>query len=122
MEEKAAGGADSKLNLQNFAEKTQEIGAEAPEPPQEQSGLVVVLGEEVIQLSPLGVQDFALVDIVTGGTPASAYDRAQAKNALIGLVLSRSKLTTEQVEILKADPLATYRAVSAAITRELFPK
>jgi len=43
MEEKAAGGVDNKLNPQNIAEKAQEIGAEAPESPQEQSGLVVML-------------------------------------------------------------------------------
>ena len=120
MEEKAAGGTDVKLNPQNLAEKAQETGAEAPESPQEQSGLAVVLGGQLIQLAALGVQDFPLIDIITGGTPASVLDRSRAKFSLIGSVLSRSKLTPEQVEILKLDPLGTYKAVSAAITQELF--
>ncbi len=113
MEEKAAGGADSKP-------KPQETGAEAPELPQEQSGLAVVLGGQLIQLAAPGVQDFPLIDIITGGTPAGVLDRAKAKSSLIGSVLSRSKLTPDHVEILKLDPLRTYKAVSAAITQELF--
>ena len=56
----------------------------------------------------------------SGGTPASPLDRSKAKFSLIGSVLSRSKLTPEQVEILKLDPLGTYKAVSEAITQELF--
>lgn len=116
MEEKAAGGADSKL----AEKKAQETGAEAPESPQEQSGLAVVLGGQLIHLAALGVQDFPLIDIIIGGTPASVLDRAKAKFSLIGMVISRSKLTPEQVEILKLDPLGTYKAVSAAITQELF--
>ena len=114
MEEK--DGADSKL----AEKKTQETGAEAPEPPQEQSGLAVVLSGQLIQLSALGVQDFPLIDIITGGTPASVLDRSKAKYGLISSVLSRSKLTPEQVEILKLDPLGTYKAVSAVIIQELF--
>jgi hypothetical protein len=120
MEEKAAGGVDNKPNPQNIAEKAQEIGAEAPESQQEQSGLVVVLGGQLIQLESLNVQDFLLIDIITGGTPAGALDRAKAKQSLIGSVISRSKLTPEQVEILKSDPLRTYKAVGMAITQELF--
>src|SRR3972149_10663527 len=116
MEERAAGGADSKL----AEKKAQETGAEAPEPPQEQSGLAVLLSGQLIQLSVLGVQDFPLIDIITGGTPASVLDRSKAKFSLIGSGLSRSKLTPEQGEILKLDPLGTYKAVSAAITQELF--
>ncbi len=120
MEEKAAGGVDNKLNPQNIAEEAQETGAEAPESPQEQSGLAVVLGGQLIQLEALNVQDFLLIDIITGGTPAGTLDRAKAKQSLIGSVISRSKLTTEQVEILKSDPLRTYKAVGMAITQELF--
>jgi hypothetical protein len=120
MEEKAASGMDNKLNPQNIAEKEQEIGAEAPESLQEQSGLVVVLGGKLIQLESLNVQDFLLIDIITGGTPAGTLDRAKAKQSLIGSVISRSKLTPEQVEILKSDPLRTYKAVGMAITQELF--
>ncbi len=120
MEEKAAGGVDDKLNPQNIAEKAQEIGAEAPESLPEQSGLVVVLGGQLIQLESLNVQDFLLIDIITGGTPAGTLDRAKAKQSLIGSVISRSKLTPEQVEIMKSDPLRTYKAVGMAITQELF--
>jgi hypothetical protein len=116
MDEKVAGGADSKL----AEKKAHETGAEAPESPQEQSGLAVLLSGQLIQLSVLGVQDFPLIDIITGGTPASVLDRSKAKFSLIGSVLSRSKLTPEQVEILKLDPLGTYKAVSAVITQELF--
>lgn len=119
MEEKAAG-LDNKPDPQNLTEKAQETGAEAPESPQEQSGLAVVLGGQLIQLAAPGVQDFPLIDIITGGTPAGVLDRAKAKSSLIGSVLSRSKLTPEQVEILKLDPLGTYKAVSVAITQELF--
>jgi len=120
MEEKVAGGVDNKPNLQNITEKAQEIGAEAPESLPEQSGLVVVLGGQLIWLESLNVQDFLLIDIITGGTPAGALDRAKAKQSLIGSVISRSKLTPEQVEILKSDPLRTYKAVGMAITQELF--
>jgi hypothetical protein len=120
MEEKAAGGVDNKPNPQNITEKAQEIGAEAPESLPEQSGLVVVLGGQLIQLESLNVQDFLLIDIITGGTPAGPLDRAKAKQSLIGSVISRSKLTPEQVEILKSDPLRTYKAVGMAITQELF--
>ena len=120
MEEKAAGGVDNKVNPPNIAEKAQETGAEAPESPQEQSGLVVVLGGQLIQLESLNVQDFLLIDIITGGTPAGALDRAKAKQSLIGSVISRSKLTPDQVEIMKSDPLRTYKAVGMAITQELF--
>ncbi|WAM22343.1 MAG: hypothetical protein OI717_00010 (plasmid) [Candidatus Methanoperedens sp.] len=120
MEEKAAGGVDNKPNPQNITEKAQEIGAEAPESLPEQSGLVVVLGGQLIQLESLNVQDFLLIDIITGGTPAGALDRAKAKQSLIVSVISRSKLTPEQVEILKSDPLRTYKAVGMAITQELF--
>jgi hypothetical protein len=118
MEEKI--GTDNKPNSQNLTEKVQETGAEAPESPQEQSGLVVVLGGQLIGLEALGVQDFLLIDIITGGTPAGTLDRAKAKQSLIGSVISRSKLTPEQVEILKSDPLRTYKAVGMAITQELF--
>jgi hypothetical protein len=120
MEEKIAGGVDNKPNPQNITEKAQEIGAEAPESLPEQSGLVVVLGGQLIQLEALNVQDFLLIDIITGGTPAGTLDRAKAKQSLIGSVISRSKLTPEQVEILKSDPLRTYKAVGMAITQELF--
>ena len=120
MEEKAACGVDNKLNPQNITEKAQEIGAEAPESLPEQSGLVVVLGGQLIQLESLNVQDFLLIDIITGGTPAGVLDRAKAKQSLIVSVISRSKLTPEQVEILKSDPLSTYKAVGMAITQELF--
>ena len=120
MEEKVAGGVDNKLNPQNIIEKAQETGAEAPESPQEQSGLVVVLSGQLIQLEALNVQDFLLIDIITGGTPAGTLDRAKAKQSLIGSVISRSKLTPEQVEIMKSDPLRTYKAVGMAITQELF--
>ena len=120
MEEKAAGGVDNKPNPQNITEKAQEIGAEAPESLPEQSGLVVVLGGQLIQLESLNVQDFLLIDIITGGTPAGTLDRAKAKQSLIGSVISRSKLTPEQVEIMKSDPLRTYKAVGMAITQELF--
>ena len=61
MEEKAAGGVDNKLNPQNIAEKAQETGAEAPESLPEQTGLVVVLGGQLIQLESLNVQDFMLI-------------------------------------------------------------
>lgn len=117
MEEKAA---DRKPKPQNLDEKAQETGAEAPESPQEQSGLAVVLCGQLIRLAALGVQDFPLIDIITGGTPASPLDRSRVKFSLISSVISRSKLTPEQVEILKLDPLRTYKAVSAAITQELF--
>jgi membrane carboxypeptidase/penicillin-binding protein PbpC len=120
MEEKAASGLDSKPTPKNLAEKAQEIGAEAPESPQEQSGLVVVLGGHLIQLESLNVQDFLLIDIITGGTPAGTLDRAKAKQSLIGSVISRSKLTPEHIEIMKSDPLRTYKAVGMAITQELF--
>jgi hypothetical protein len=120
MEEKVAGGVDNKPNPQNIAEKAQETGAEAPESLPEQSGLAVVLGGQLIQLESLNVQDFLLIDIITGGTPAGTLDRAKAKQSLIGSVISRSKLTPEQVEILKSDPLRTYKAVGMAITQELF--
>ncbi|MCX9083295.1 MAG: hypothetical protein OIN87_00675 [Candidatus Methanoperedens sp.] len=120
MEEKAAGGVDNKPNPQNITEMAQETGAEAPESPQEQSGLVVVLGGQLIQLESLNVQDFLLIDIITGGTPAGTLDRAKAKQSLIGSVISRSKLTPDQVEIMKSDPLRTYKAVGMAITQELF--
>jgi hypothetical protein len=120
MEEKAADGLDSKPTLKNLAENAQEIGAEAPESPLEQSGLFVVLGGQLIGLEALGVQDFLLIDIITGGTPAGTLDRAKAKQSLIGSVISRSKLTPEQVEILKRDPLRTYKTVGMAITQELF--
>ena len=120
MEEKAAGGVDRKPTPKNLDENAQETGAEAPESPQEQSGLVVVLGGQLIGLEALGVQDFLLIDIITGGTPAGALDRAKAKSSLIGSVISRSKLTPDQVEILKRDPLRTYKAVGMAITQELF--
>ena len=120
MEEKAAGVVDIKPTPKNSAEKAQETGAEAPESPHEQSGLVVVLGGQLIQLESLNVQDFLLIDIITGGTPAGTLDRAKAKQSLIGSVISRSKLTPDQVEIMKRDPLRTYKAVGMAITQELF--
>ena len=120
MEEKVAGGVDNKLNPQNIIEKAQETGAEAPESQQELSGLVVMLGGQLIQLESLNVQDFLLIDIITGGTPAGTLDRAKAKQSLIGSVISRSKLTPEHVEIMKSDPLRTYKAVGMAITQELF--
>jgi hypothetical protein len=120
MEEKT--GTDNGPESQNITEKSQETGAEAPESPQEQSGLVVVLGGQLIQLEALDVQDFLLIDIITGGTPAGALDRAKAKQSLIGSVISRSKLTPEHVEIMKRDPLRTYKAMGTAITQELFGK
>ncbi len=113
-------GTDNRPDPQNVTEKSQEIGAEVPESLLEQSGLVVVLGGQLIQLESLNIQDFLLIDIITGGTPAGALDRAKAKQSLIGSVISRSKLTPEQVEILKSDPLRTYKAVGMAITQELF--
>ena len=61
-----------------------------------------------------------LIDIITGGTPAGALEKAKAKSTLIGTVISRSKFTLEQVEILKSDLLKTYKAVGMAITQELF--
>ena len=122
MEEKVAGGVDNRPDPQNVTEKSQETGAEALVSPHEQSGLVVVLGGQLIQLEALNVQDFLLIDIITGGTPAGALDRAKAKSSLIGSVISRSKLTPEQVEILKRDPLRTYKAIGMAITQELFGK
>jgi hypothetical protein len=122
MEEKAAGDVDTNPNPQNVTEKSQETGAEALESPQEKSGLVVVLGGQLIRLEALDVQDFLLIDIITGGTPAGPLDRARAKSSLIGSVISRSKLTPEHVEILKRDPLRTYKAVGMVITQELFGK
>jgi propanediol dehydratase large subunit len=113
-------GTDNRPDPQNVTEKSQETGAEAPESPQEQTGLIVVLGGQLIQLESLNVQDFLLIDIITGGTPAGALDRAKAKQSLIGSVISRSKLTPDQVEILKSDPLRTYKSVGMAITQKLF--
>jgi hypothetical protein len=118
MEEK--NGTDNRPDPKNSTEKSRETGAEAPESPQEQSGLVVVLGGQLIHLEALNVQDFLLIDIITGGTPAGTLDRAKAKQSLIGSVISRSKLTPDQVEIMKSDPLRTYKAVGMAITQELF--
>ena len=115
-------GTDNRPDPQNVTEKSQETGAEAPESSQEQSGLFVVLGGQLISLEALNVQDFLLIDIITGGTPAGPLDRAKAKSSLIGSVISRSKLTPEQVEILKRDPLRTYKAIGMAITQELFGK
>ena len=120
MEDQVVGGVDNKVNPQNIAENAHETGEDSPESPQEQSGLVVVLGGQLIRLVALNVQDFLLIDIITGGTPAGTLDRAKAKQSLIGSVISRSKLTPEQVEIMKSDPLRTYKAVGMAITQELF--
>jgi len=53
MEENDAGGVDNNPHPQNIAEEAQETGAEAPESQPEQSGLVVLLGGQLIRLEAL---------------------------------------------------------------------
>lgn len=115
MEEKAVGGADSKL-----AEKTQETGAEAPGSPQEQSGLVVVIDGQAITIATPTVQDFIWVDVITGGTPAGVLERAKAKGDLIDILLSRTKITPEQLQLLNNDALLSKRIIGSELMQFIF--
>lgn len=116
MEEKAAGGADSKL----AEKKAQETGAEAPESPQEQSGLVVVIDGQEITIATPTVQDFIWVDVITGGTPAGVLERAKAKGDLIDILLSRTKITPEQLQLLNDDALLSKRIIGSELMQFIF--
>jgi hypothetical protein len=116
MEEKAAGGVDSKLT----EKKAQETGAEAPESPQEQSELVVVIGGQIMVLATPAVQDFVRVDIITGGTPVTVLERAKAKGDLVDILLSRSNLTSEQIDVLNTDSLMSKRIIGSVLMQKLF--
>jgi len=58
MEEKAAGGLDSKPTPKNIAEKAQEVGAEAQESPQSNQDWLWCWVGQLIHLEALNVQDF----------------------------------------------------------------
>lgn len=100
-------------------------GAGASASPQEQRGLVVVLGGQVINLSSLRppenpVAFFPLIRVILGGNPSMPTEyQATAMARLVQTVIARSKVRPEQLELLRRDPLKTYLAVSAAIEREL---
>ncbi len=100
-------------------------GAEAPERPQELGRLVVVLAGQAIPLSSLRPSEnpvafFPLIRVILGGTPSLPTEyQATAMARLVQMVVARSELRPEQLELLKRDPLKTYLAVSSAIEHEL---
>ncbi len=100
-------------------------GAEAPASPQELGRLVVVLHGQAIQLSSLRpaenpVAFFPLIRVILGGNPSMPTEyQATAMARLVQMVISRSEIRPEQLELLRRDPLKTYLAISAAIEHEL---
>ncbi len=100
--------------------KSQETGADAPGSPQEQSGLVVVIGGQIMVLATPAVQDFVWVDVITGGTPATVLERAKAKGDLVDILLSRSNLTSEQIDVLNIDSLVSKRIIGSVLMQKLF--
>jgi hypothetical protein len=87
---------------------------------QEQEGLAIVLDNQAIVLSSLALQDFPLIRVILGGQPSSPSEyQAMAMAKLIQIIIGRTKLKPEQLEILRREPLKTYLAVSSAIERQL---
>lgn len=115
---------------ESAAEETEKetggTGAAAPESsPPEQGRLVVVLDGQAIPLSSLRppenpVAFFPLIRVILGGNPLMPTEyQSTAMMKLVQMVIARSKITPEQLEVMKRDPLKTYLAVSAAIEHEL---
>lgn len=106
-------------------EQKGDAGAEAPASPQELGRLVIVLSGQAIPLSSLRppgnpVAFFPLIRVILGGAPALPTEyQATAMARLVQMVVARSELRPEYIELLRRDPLKTYLAVSAAIEHEL---
>lgn len=120
--EEEKGGSDE---AQGGDEQKGGAGAEAPASPQELGRLVVVLAGQAIPLSSLRppenpVAFFPLIRVILGGNPSMPTEyQATAMARLVQMVIARSKLAPEHLELLKQDPLKTYLAVSAVIEHEI---
>jgi hypothetical protein len=111
------GGSDAAKQSQPGIGEAQSEGLGFP---QEQEGLAIVVGGQAIVLSPLILPDFPLMRVILGGQPSMPTEyQAMAMMKLIQIVIGRSKLKPEHLDIMKADPIVTYLAVSAAIERQL---
>jgi hypothetical protein len=121
-EEEKKGGSGA---AQGGDEQKGGAGAEAPAPPQELGRLVVVLGGQAIPLSSLRppenpVAFFPLIRVILGGNPSMPNEyQATAMARLVQMVIARSQIMPEQLELLRRDPLKTYLAISAVIEHEL---
>ncbi len=83
-------------------------------------GIKIVLQSRLIVLSPLRFEDFPLTRVLINSNfraPTEYQSLIMAK--LINAIIARSRLTPEEMEILRSNLLRTYHVISSAIEKAL---
>ncbi len=86
----------------------------------QRDGIKIVLQSKLITLSPLKFEDYPLTRVLVNSNfqaPTEYQSLIMAK--LINSILARSKLTPEEMDILKVDLLKTYHVIGAAVEKAL---
>ncbi|MDW7727000.1 MAG: hypothetical protein SCH70_07795 [Candidatus Methanoperedens sp.] len=129
--------AEDTENTGDPEEETGQAGQVEPEVPTEQNqyqetqqqenvqeGIPVLINDKVITLSPLLFEDFTLTYIIERGDMRNPTEQqAVTMVKLINKLLSRSRLTPEEIGLLKGNSeqelLRNYHIIAAAIERTL---
>jgi len=86
----------------------------------QRDAIKIVLHSKLIVLSPLKFEDYPLTRVLSNSNfqaPTEYQSLVMAK--LINAILSRSKLTPGEMEVLKEDLLKTYHVIGSAVERAL---
>jgi len=86
----------------------------------QRDGIKIVLQSKLITLSPLKFEDYPLTRVLVNSNfqaPTEYQSLIMAK--LINAILARSKITPEEMDILKGDLLKTYHVIGAAVEKAL---
>lgn len=104
--------------------QNQETPQPQPQPQNAQEGIQVIIGGRIITLSPLLFEDFPLTYIIERSDIRNPTEQqAMAMVKLINKIISRSRLTPEEIELLRGrsqqELLRTYHQIAGAIERTL---
>jgi hypothetical protein len=86
----------------------------------QRDAIKIVLNSKLIVLSPLKFEDYPLTRVLSNSNfqaPTEYQSLVMAK--LINAILSRSKLTPGEMEVLKEDLLKTYHVIGSAVEKAL---
>ncbi len=120
METPATEKPDEKGTSQEIQEE--EITEEAAQQMllSQRDGIKIVLQSKLITLSPLKFEDYPLTRVlVNSNFQALTEYQSLIMAKLINAILARSKLTPEEMDILKGDLLKTYHVIGAAVEKAL---
>lgn len=116
--------ADESENPEEEIEQPEQIEQETQQLEDIQEGIPVFINNQVITLSPLLFEDFPLTYIIEHGDIRNPTEQqAVTMVKLINKLLSRSRLTPEETELLRGksqqELLRNYHIIAAAIERTL---